>query len=138
MTSQNWRWSDNQPKLLITNEKYYRSSAIYYLYAQKNRNENYLYLYPEISEEHIAELRDWHPDASSKWGDEYSNWVSKTGKDHQADCLKYAILARDLAVTTFNKTDFRFAKAPSLLRRFENDKEISQEQGKTYKLFNNF
>jgi len=137
MTSQNWRWSENQQKLLITNEKYYRSTAIYYLYAQKNRQENFLWFYPEIDEEHLAELRDWHPDTSSKWGDEYSNWISKTGKDHLADCLKYAYLARDLACMTFAKTRFRFCKAPSLLRRFEKMDNAQEQQKNNIKLFTN-
>lgn len=137
MTSQNLKWSENQAKLLLSNEKFYRSTAIYYLYAQKNKTENYLWFYPEIDEDHLAELRDWHPDTSSKWGDQYSNWVSKTGKDHLADCLKYAYLARDLAAQTFKKIRFRFCKAPSLLRRFESTQSTDPSENSSMKLFTN-
>lgn len=78
MSSMNWRPSENQQKLILTNEKYWRSTFIYYLYSQKNTHENFLFFYPEISEEHLAEIRDVHPDNSSKWGSEPANWVSKT------------------------------------------------------------
>lgn len=67
MTSQNWRTSDTQHKLVLTNEKYWKSTAIFYLYSQKNRQENYLWFYPGMSEEHLAEIRDVRPDNTSKW-----------------------------------------------------------------------
>lgn len=67
MTSANWRASDNQQKLILANEKYWKSTAIYYLYAQKNKEENYLWLFPEISEEFVKQLRAMKPDSSSKW-----------------------------------------------------------------------
>lgn len=53
------------------------------------------------------------------------NWVSKTGKDHLFDCLKYAYFAREFALNTFMKKRFRFGMAPSILRRF--DKMIKKE-----------
>lgn len=67
MTSVNWRASDNQQKLILANEKFWKSTAIYYLYAQKNKEENYLWLFPEISEEFVKQLRAMKPDSSSKW-----------------------------------------------------------------------
>lgn len=127
MTSMNWRMSDNHERLVITNEKYWKSTAIYYLYAQKHTEENYLWFYPDIADEHIAELRDVKPDETSKWGNEPENWVSKTGKDHQFDCLKYAYFARDFALQSFLKTRYRFGKAPSIVRRFEKQQK-RQEQ----------
>lgn len=70
MSSFNWRTSEHQERLVHTNEKFWKSTFIYYLYSQKNREENYLWFYPEISDEHIAEIRDVRPDDSSKWGSE--------------------------------------------------------------------
>lgn len=70
MTSMNWRLSENQDRLVLTNEKYWKSTAIYYLYAQKNRQENYLWFYPSISDESIAQIRDVRPDETSKWGND--------------------------------------------------------------------
>lgn len=67
MSSVNWKPSENQERLILTNEKYFKSTAIYYLYSQKNRQENYLYLKPDISEDSLAELKDLVPDNASKW-----------------------------------------------------------------------
>lgn len=134
MTSSNWKFSDNQERLVISNEKFWKSTAIYYLYSQKNKIENYLWFYPEISEDHIAEIRDMRPDDTSKFGHSPENWVSKTGKSHQFDCLKYAYLARDFALQTLMKGRYRFGQAPSILKRFEKQKKaeeaIQREQAK--------
>lgn len=126
MTSMNWRLSENQDRLVLTNEKYWKSTAIYYLYAQKNRQENYLWFYPSISDESIAQIRDVRPDETSKWGNEPENWVSKTGKDHQFDTIKYAYFAKDFALQSFLKTRYRFGKAPSIIRRFEKAKKAEE------------
>lgn len=67
MSSMNWKMSENQERLIIVNEKFYKSTAIYYLYSQKNTEENFLWFYPEISEETLAEIRDMKPDDTSKW-----------------------------------------------------------------------
>lgn len=58
-------------------------------------------------------------------GDDPSNWVSKTGKDHIFDVGKYAYFAREFALNTFIRKRFRFGMAPSILRRFE--KAIKKE-----------
>ena len=128
MTSATWRVSETQIRLVLTNEKHWRSTTIFYLYSQKNVNEGFLWLYPEISEEHLAEIRDVHPDSSSKWGNEPANWVSKTGKDHLFDVLKYAYFAKDFALQTFMKKRYRFAKAPSILRRFEKQRKREEQE----------
>lgn len=128
MTSMNWRLSENQSNLVLTNEKYWKSTTIYYLYAQKNREENYLWFNPSISEESLAEIRDLKPDETSKFGHDPQNWVSKTGVDHCFDLLKYAYCAKDFALQSLLKTRYRFAKAPSILRRFEKVKKAEEEK----------
>ena len=128
MTTMNWKLSDNQEKLIVTNEKYWKSSTIFYLYSQKNRNENFLFFYPEISEESLSEIRSLKPDDSSRWGQEPANWISKDGKDHAFDILKYAYLARDFALQSFSKSRYRFGKAPSILRRFEKERKVEEQK----------
>lgn len=132
MTAMNWKTSENQERLVLTNEKYWKSTFIYYLYAQKNRDENYLWFYPEISDRHIAEIRDVKPDESSKWGHDPMNWISKTGVDHQFDCGKEAYFAKDFALQKFAKSRYRFAKAPSILKRFERDKKREDFEHQKY------
>ena len=141
MTAMNFKSSENQERLVLTNEKYWKSTAIYYLYAQKNREENYLWFYPEISDEHIAEIRDVKPDETSKWGNEPSNWISKTGKDHIFDCIKYAYFARDFVLSfRYHKSRFRFGKSRLILRRFEKQikAEEQNQQTETNKFHGNF
>lgn len=131
MTSMNWRLSDNQQRLILANEKFWKSTAIFYLYAQKNKQENYLWLFPEIQEEYVKQIRAMKPDPSSKWGDQPENWSSNGEADHLFDCLKYAYLAKDFALQTFASKRYRFGKAPSILRRFEKAKkkqETKQQQ----------
>lgn len=128
MTSMNWKLSENHERLILSNEKYYKSSTIYYLYSQKNRQENFLWLNPDTTDEAIAELRDMRPDESSKWGSSPENWQPKTGVDHLFDCAKYFYLAKDFALQSLQKSRYRFAKAPSILRRFE--KQRKQEEAK--------
>ena len=67
MSSVNWKPSDNQERLMLTNEKYFKSTLIYYLYSQKNKSENFLFFNPNISEETLAEFKDVIPDNASKW-----------------------------------------------------------------------
>ena len=128
MTSQTWRTSENQSKLVLTNEKHWKSTTIYYLYSQKDTHENFLFFSPDLTEEQLAEIRDVHPDSSSKWGNEPGNWVSKTNKDHLFDVLKYAYFAKDFALTTFMHKRYRFGKAPSILRRFEKQRKIEEQR----------
>lgn len=56
-------------------------------------------------------------------GQDPTNWISKTGKSHLFDCVKYAYLARDFALQTFKRSFYRFGKAPSVMRRFEKMKK---------------
>lgn len=67
MSSLNWRESDNQERLIITNEKYFRSLLIYIMYSQNNKRENYFYISPDIDEEYVKQIVGTRPDNSSKW-----------------------------------------------------------------------
>ena len=123
ITSMNWKMSDNQRNLILSNERFWKSTAIFYLYAQKNKEENYLWINPDIEEEYMKQLRAMKPDNSSKWGDQPENWTSNGEADHIFDCLKYAYLAKDFALQTFALKRYRFGKSPSIARRFEKAKK---------------
>lgn len=58
----------------------------------------------------------------------HGNWVSKTGKDHCFDTIKYAYFAKDFALQSFLKVRYRFAKAPSIIRRFEKVKKAEESK----------
>ena len=101
------------------NARYYQSTAIYYLYAQKNREENYLWFYPEISEEMLTQIRAMQPDNSSKNGHLYENWTSKNLPDHIFDVAKYAFMAKDFMLAYYKNDKFSHCAAPSLRRRMD-------------------
>lgn len=128
-----WKMSDNFQKLIIANEKHWKATAIFYLYSQKNKQENYLWFNPEISEETLTEIRAMQPDSSSKWGAEPENWQSKTPESHAFDLVKYCYLAKDFALQSLQKSRFRFGQAPSILRRFDKQKrrEEAKQQSET-------
>lgn len=67
-------------------------------------------------------------------GSNPENWISKTGRSHQFDCLKYAYFARDYALQSVPKTRYRFAKSPLILKRYEKQKkQIEQQQQESAK-----
>ena len=127
LSSCNWKMSENQQKLIISNEKYFKSQAIYFLYAQKNRNENYLYFSPDIDEEWLKQLRSMRPDNTKKWGDDYSEWSSQGEDDHAFDVLKYAYLGREFALATFMRKRYRFGQSALIKRRWEKNERKHQE-----------
>lgn len=120
MSQSNWRMSDNVSKLIIASAKHYQSNLIYYLYSQKKRTENYLYLMPEVTDEVIKQIVCVKPDATKKFGDAPENWEPENGAQHDwFDVLKMAYLAVDVAIASFKRDRWRFCKAPSLQRRWE-------------------
>lgn len=120
MSSMNWKMSENQEKLLIVNEKYFRSLLIYNLYSQKNKQENYFYINPSINEEYIKQIVGTKPDNTSKWGDLPENWTDPTNNDHIFDVCKYYVLLKDFCLHSLSRKRYRFGQAPSILRQFEN------------------
>jgi len=67
MTTANWRMSENQQKLVLVNEKYFRSLLVYQLYSQKDKHQNFFFISPDISEDFIKQLIGTKPDSASKW-----------------------------------------------------------------------
>ena len=63
----NFKVSENQRNLVLGNAKHYKEVLIYMMYSQKNKQENYLWLFPEIQEEYVKQLKAMKPDNSSKW-----------------------------------------------------------------------
>lgn len=118
MTTQNYRFSENNAKLLLVNAKHYQTSLIYYLYSQKKRDNNYLYFYPEITNEVIKQIACVKPDNTKKFGDSPENWSPENNAQHDFfDCLKMGYTIVDFAVNNFKKERWRFCKSPQLLRK---------------------
>lgn len=120
LTTNNWRMSDNNKKLVLASAKHWQSKLIYQLYSQKKREENYFYFYPEISDEVIKQIVCVKPDPAKKFGDDPANWLPENGAQHDwFDVCKMAYLAVDFAIQTMSKKRWRFCQSPNLHRRWE-------------------
>lgn len=126
----NYRPSDNIFKGILVNANHYQVEAIYYLYSQKKRNGQYLFLYPQIEERVIDQIAACRPDPNTKWGNQPQNWSFENRIHDWFDVTKMALFARDYAIQNLLKKRFRFCKSPRLLRRFEeqNNNEVKQAQ----------
>lgn len=74
MESQRFKLSNNNEKLYLVAARHYQAQLIHYLYTQKNREQNYLYFYPQITDECIKQILSFKPDNGKKWGDLPQNW----------------------------------------------------------------
>ncbi len=67
LQSLQWRYSENQERLVIGNEKFFRSLTIYSLHSQKNRTTNYFFIEPTFNDVLIKQIVGVKPDPSQKW-----------------------------------------------------------------------
>ena len=121
LTSETWRMSETNKKLILAAARKLQAHTIYYLYSQKKRGQNYLYFNPETKDEVIKQIVCVKPDPSKKFGDSPERWEPENNAQHDFfDTLKMSYLAVDFAIKTMSRKRWRFCKAPSLLRRWEN------------------
>lgn len=114
-----WRISDENKKLLLASARHWQSVLIYQLYTQKKRDGNYLFFYPEISDEVIKQIVCVKPDSSKKFGDSPEKWEPENGAQHDwFDVCKMAYLSVDFAIQTMGKSRWRFCQSPNLKRRW--------------------
>ena len=120
LQTSSWRMSDNNKRLILGCAKHWQSYLIFYLYSQKKRGGNYLYFYPNISDDVVKQIVCVKPDSSKKFGDSPENWVPENNAQHDwFDVLKMAYLAVDFAIKTMSKRRWRFCQSPALKRRWE-------------------
>lgn len=91
-----WKLSSENNKLILVNPKLYQSKLLYYLYSQKNTDNNYMYFHPEETTELIEQITDFKPNSKVKNGHDYENWTS-SGDDHCFDCEKMMLALIDIA-----------------------------------------
>ena len=120
LTSETWRMSETNKRLILAAARKWQAHLIYYLYSQKKRGQNYLYFHPDTKDEVIKEIVCVKPDNGKKFGSDPERWEPENGAQHDFfDTLKMAYLAVDFAIKTMSRKRWRFCKAPSLLRRWE-------------------
>ena len=125
-----YRPSDSVYKGVLVSAISYQVEAIYYLYSQKKRNNQFLYFYPDIEQRVIDQIAACKPDPNAKWGNQPQNWTFENRIHDWFDVTKMACFARDYAIDNLLQKRFRFCKSPRLLRRFEEQKknEVKEAQ----------
>ena len=119
----------NKPQAtFLCNARHYQREAIYYLYSQKKRYNQYLYFYPQIEDEVINQIRACQPNQNAKFGHLPQNWQFGNRPHDYFDVTKMAYFCRDYAVKMMTPHQrFRFNKSPRIQQRMS---EICQEKPK--------
>ena len=135
-----WKTSENFSRLVIGNEKHFRELLIYHLYSQTDREQNYFFISPSVTEDIIAQITCVKPDPSSKWGDQPKNWRAPNDKDdHFFDVCKMAYFAKAFAIASFKRVRWRFGQALSIRRRWEKQAakqaEVHQKEAREHNWF---
>lgn len=115
---QTWKPSKENPRMIIVNAKAFQRKLIWYLYSQRSKASDYLYLCDTLDKKFQQEISCVQPDKTRKSGHIPENWAPAGDAVHDAfDVLKMAYFALDFAVNSFPK-HFRLKKSPALRRRY--------------------
>ena len=130
LQSSRYRPSDSVYKGVLASAIQYQVEAIYYLYTQKKRNNQYLFFYPNIEQRILDQIAACKAQPNKNWGNQPQNWTFEDRIHDWFDVTKMACFARQYAIDNLLQKRFRFCKSPRLLRRFEEQKkkEVKQAQ----------
>lgn len=120
LTRDKWTLSKNAGRTVLVSARAFQADLIYYLYNQKNKEQNYIYLPEDLSDEVISEITCVQPDKKRKNGHFPENWEPLGEAVHDAfDVLKMALFAVDFSIAMMKKSRFAVGKSPRLIRRWE-------------------
>ena len=109
-----WKISDNMPKLFLCDAKKFQSELIFMLYYQQSKESNYIFLPENISQQDIAEITSFQPDAEKRNGNLYENWTPKDKVHDIFDTLKMALAAFQIAAKIYKRDKFKHGEAKIL------------------------
>lgn len=134
-----YRQSDNIPKAFLANAKHYQCEAIWYLYTQKKRNEDYLFLYPDIEERVVEQITAVQPDPNTKFGHMPDRWSPGDKVHDWFDVIKMAYFMRDWLMNPqhMRSSRFRYCKSPRLIKTYKpvqqtNTKPVQQNDNNNW------
>lgn len=121
LQSEIYRQSDNIPKAFLANAKHYQCEAIWYLYTQKKRNNEYLFFYPDIEERVIEQITAVRPDPNTNFGHMPEKWTPENRVHDWFDVIKMAYFMRDWLMNPHHMSSkrFRYCKSPRLLKTYQ-------------------
>lgn len=116
-----WTLSKNAARTVLVSARAFQADLIFYLYSQRSKASNYIFLPANLSEETLSEITCVQPDNKRKNGHFPENWEPVGDAVHDAfDVLKMALFAVDFSVKMLKKSRFARGEAPSIKRRWEN------------------
>ena len=119
LSFETWKPAKENPRMIVVDAKSFQRKLIWYLYNQKNRASDYLFLCDTLGRQYQQEISCVQPDKTRKSGHLPENWAPAGDAVHDAfDVLKMAYFAVDFAVNSFRRDRFRIGKSPALLRRW--------------------
>lgn len=128
LTRDKWTLSKNAGRTVLVSARSFQADLIYYLYNQKDKSQNYIYLPEDLPESVIAEITCVQPDKKRKNGHFPENWEPVGEAVHDAfDVLKMALFAVDFMVAKFRRDRFKQGKSPRICRRW--DKKAVPDKG---------
>lgn len=120
MQSLHYKPSKDIYKGILTNAIHYQCETIFHLHSQKKRNNQYLFLYPNIQQRVIDQLAACKPNPNVNWGHQPQNWTFQNRVHDWFDVTKMAYFAMQYAIQESRyKQNFRYCKSPRLLQKFE-------------------
>jgi hypothetical protein len=115
-----WTMSKNAGRTVLVSARSFQADLIYYLYNQKDRSRNYIYLPEDLPDSVIAEITCVQPDKKRKNGHFPENWEPLGDAVHDAfDVLKMALFAVDFMIANLKRSRFNAGKSPRICRRWE-------------------
>jgi hypothetical protein len=115
-----WTMSKNAGRTVLVSARSFQADLIYYLYNQKDRSNNYIYLPEDLPDSVIAEITCVQPDKKRKNGHFPENWEPLGDAVHDAfDVLKMALFAVDFMIANLKRSRFNAGKSPRICRRWE-------------------
>lgn len=120
MQSIHYKPSKDIYKGILTNALHYQCETIFHLHSQKKRNNQYLFLYPDVQQRVIDQLAACKPNPNINYGHQPQNWTFQNRVHDWFDVTKMAYFAMQYAIQESKyKQNFRFCKSPKLLQKFE-------------------
>lgn len=138
----NWKVSDNNPKLFLCDFKKSLAQFIFMLHYQKNKQSNYLFL-PQMTQQDIAQILSFQPDKQKRNGNLFENWTPENRVHDMADTIRMGLMAFKIASKIFKKQRFIHGQAKMLnynknpMHKKEKHKPLMQFKNKPVKnIFN--
>ena len=120
MNEDHYQPSKNIERSIVADAKWWQKEAIFYLYNQNKRDNQYLFFYPDIEQRVLDQILACKADPNAKWGHLPQNWTFGNRVHDYFDVTKMAFCARDYAMKELKLQRFRFCKSSRLIRQRQN------------------